>query len=289
MNQLFDGLGQLQQQRGTPDEQTPARNRQLWKNTVRMVGAMRGLYVVRLSAPEVIRLMSDRTPDEDPLKRALNNLNDLCGSENIDMRGSAVTELVALHKKGGALHCQLFLAWKFEKIRGSWLPKLVAGATGCKFVESTHLSTTGTNLRGPGRMSVGAHFGNHYLIDCLCSIQKGAGSLLVLHALEFARRKPELRGVIAFSLARNGTARPASERLFQGLGFRGLEGGDISSQRSSKVYVEQPNGRETTIHGIWVKRGFQNLETLGQECLAICTRSGLTEQTEDRLIWRCPA
>ena len=51
--------------------------KQLLKNTINMMSAVTGIFVIRLSMTEISRLLSDKTDDADPLKVALQNLDSI--------------------------------------------------------------------------------------------------------------------------------------------------------------------------------------------------------------------
>ena len=59
------------------EEQTTTRKKQLLKNTINMMSAVTGIFVIRLSMTEISRLLSDKTDDADPLKVALQNLDSI--------------------------------------------------------------------------------------------------------------------------------------------------------------------------------------------------------------------
>ena len=57
-----------------------------------------------------------------------------------------------------------------------------------------------------------------------------------------------------------------------------------------KKLIPRANYR-VQMYGTWYKLDLRNLTLAGidERAVAVCTRTGLTAQTQDRLIWRCPA
>ena len=260
--------------------QTQNRRLQLLKNTVRMMAAMSGLYVIRLSAPEVIRILGVGTNDADPLKQALTKLDSIfsqCQRSGIDMKTS-VNELVKIHETDKTTHCTVFLAWR---ILANKSPELVGAATCSKFIDSQHISTQPNNL-GANYDALSKFFNTYFYIDTLCSKQKPAGKLLVLHALEFALRK-KLKGLIAFSFAGEQNRNATSENMFKSLKFKMYSGEEIEKSGNNILLVDG-----LTLYGKWVVKKVDDFSGLNDQIMSICTRSGLTERTKDNLIWRCP-
>ena len=97
--------------------QLEPRKRQLIKNTIQMVAAMTGVYVTRLNVAEIIRIQSDRTHNNDPMKIALDELPTIfkaCYNKGIDIAAS-VKGLIEMYKADKKVNAVVFLAWKITK------------------------------------------------------------------------------------------------------------------------------------------------------------------------------
>ena len=154
------------------------------------------------------------------------------------------------------------------------------------------------------------YFGKDYFyIDSLCSKSPGAGKILTLHAFEFAFRKKQ-KGIIAFSFTLEENKTPASLNMFLKLKFEKVfENGPQSlftkptdSNTAARVEShddddddddgEDDDGGEDGVvldetYGYWVVAE-DKLGGLNFKMLDLCTRNGLTGNTKNNLIWRCP-
>ena len=92
MPSIFDNIDDFEDGRPDFDDQDPKRQKQLIKNTIQMMTATTGIYVMRLSAAEVKRIRHEKTDRNDPLKLALTNLDEIfknCKAKTVDVDTAA--------------------------------------------------------------------------------------------------------------------------------------------------------------------------------------------------------
>lgn len=255
------------------------RQKQLIKNTIQLMTAATGVFVVRLSAPDIKRLQSDAHDPNDPLKALLqeNNLNrtfKTCKDADIDI-ASSLKAIVEMHDADKSASSFVFIAFGVDPSRRP----VVKGIMTCsRFVASDNFSTTKADVDSSNYTTLDPYFGKNLLIDTLCSLEKGVGRVLILHAYDVAHRKG-FDGVIALSYSNkpiSDSNKPASESTFLSLGFTRL----IANAKFASEYVD--------MFGHWFHKPTHSAEGLNQMLLALCTRSGLTGKAAESLIWRCP-
>ena len=144
-----------------------------------------------------------------------------------------------------------------------------------EFVPHSDFSTSQDAMSGSNYETLQPLFGNHLLIDTLCSKKKGCGRILTLHCYEWAMRR-NYAGLIALSYSKRkltNSVRPASEKMFRDLGFEAITEADF----------------QTAMYGIWFKkRTYDSTEGLNSMILSLCTRAGLSKKSAQSLVWRCP-
>ena len=114
-------------------------------------------------------------------------------------------------------------------------------------------------------------------LDVVCSKQKGVGRLLILHAYRYAIIK-KTKGLVALSFSKRaltGNHQPASYKIFQELGF--------------DTVIRNTN-YSVRMYGHWVAKSTSNIDFSGiiDSIGEICTRSGYTNATSHKKVWRCP-
>ena len=271
---VFESVDTFESNRPGFDDQDPSRQKQLIRNTIKMMTSTTGVFVLRLSVAELRRLKSDKTDASDPLKQAITTLDDIfkdCKHQLVDT-SSSLNAIVDAHDRDKQSNGAVFLAWDMEPRAN---PQLIGIAVCTKFIPHADFSTEADAMGADDYSKLEPYFGNHLLIDTLCSKKKGVGRILILHVYEYAHRK-NYRGVVALSYSRrklSPSVRPASERSFRDLAFQ-----PIVNEASF----------EAAMYGVWFKKSTFSEEGLNSMILSLCTRQGLTRNAVDKLIWRCP-
>ena len=257
------------------------RQKQLIKNTIQLMTAATGVFVVRLSASDIKRIRSVAHDENDPLKMLLDkkNLNrtfQKCKNAHIDI-ASSIEAIVEMHDTDSTSASSfVFLAYGVDpKTR---VPVVKGIMTCSRFVSSDMFTTSEADIEPSNYTTLGPYFGKNLLIDTVCSLEKGVGRVLILHAYDVAHRKG-FDGVIALSYSNkpiSDSNRPASESTFLSLGFTRL----IDNAKFASNYDD--------MFGHWFHKPTHSAEGLNQMLLALCTRSGLKGKAAESLIWRCP-
>lgn len=279
------------------NQQTQTRQKQILKNTVIMMSATTGIYVIRLSMSEVNRIRSDKTDKNDPLQVALKEVAleekegelDKIFKKCVEKLGSgalssSLESMIDLDKEDKSSHSCIFLAFNVTPKNDNFAPELVGFASCSKFRETEKFSTMKNQFKKSNDGS--SDFDklknymqdesdkNYYYIDVLCSKRKGAGRMLILHAYEFAHRR-KFDGLIALSFSNDKTAKPISKKTFENLEF--------------EVLIEEANYKQPNFHGVWFTKKTYDIKGTNKMLMALCTRTGLTKKDPQSLIWRCPA
>ena len=266
------------------DDQLPTKKKALLKNAINLLTASTGVFIVRLTASEVLRLQSDSTDDNDPLKVALFDVNETfasCVDQSIDIR-SSIYSMLQEHQHNTKINGCVLLAWRLMRCNRAGridmraIPELVGIAVCSDFLDTDNYSTSKRKTNDYRTLST--YFKAYYYIDTLCSKSFYVGRILTLHAYDIAHRKGK-RGIVALSyMSRERHDRreqPLSKPMFEELGFT--------------AFIPKANFK-CHDYGTWFVKdaydmtGLHNVSTL----MGLCTRTGLTRTTEDKLIGRCP-
>ena len=173
----------------------------------------------------------------------------------------------------------LFLAWQPRVRRdasgrgvGADAPALCGALTSSTFRRSRYLSTE--DVRGVPELERMLDDRSRWLyVDVVVSTKSGAGRALVLHACKAAVSK-KMDGVVAlaFNACDDPNAEPASERMFESLGFEVLRRGYDDG----------------TLKGTWLRLPADRI-VLDHVAALPCLRTGRTARTADQVMPRCPA
>lgn len=267
------------------DGQSLTRKKTLLKNAIHLLAASTGVFIIRIAASDVIRLRSESTDDDDPLKIALLNANEIfskCVDQDIDIQSSIDAMLEEYNKNKKTNGCVL-LAWRLTKCNtGSETrivmlrtPEVVGIAVCSDFLDTDNFSTSKTKTNDYRTLS--AYFNAYYYMDTLCSKSFYVGRILTLHAYEFAHRRDK-KGLVTLSYMtegrRNRKQEPLSKKMFEELGF--------------DAFIENANFK-TRDYGTWFVKQTYDMTRLDKvsTLMGLCTRGGLTKTTEDKLIGRC--
>jgi hypothetical protein len=302
------------------DGQTHERKVQIFKSALKFQESAAGIVVQRIPGSYLRRILKplidarkqairngtnpnrvnprDLVPDtDDPLVHEIYDIDrtfSYCKGKGVDVLASAEGIAMEWEEDGAPGHGCMILAWKttFDRDRKRTNPPELVGAITLHKFKSTHNFSTEKSQVGEhdfavlsGQRHVGNNERRNYFsrntmyIDALCAKGKGGvGKLLILHAIRWALTR-KCTGLIALSYSnrkpKNASDRPESYALFTDFGF------------------ERPIPKANftvSMYGTWF---FKPLNTLGFEqvlhdAITICTRTGFTDATKDRLIWRCP-
>lgn len=293
------------------DEEEHRKKMSFFRQILRFQEAVNGVFVQRIMANDLRRLLDDPDSD-DPVAQALSQLDTIfrhCTTELGPADGGAVSssvETVVEETRDDKANGEngegcVLLVWKMEHTDGKHFaePELVGIATLFRMKATAGFSTDSGSFNSPHQYSVltpyfrgqnthtvneGRSFpdglgikGKYMYLDVVCSKQKGIGRLLILHAYRYAIMK-KTKGLLALSFSKralNAQRSPASYKIFQELGF--------------ETIIRNTNYR-TAMYGHWVAKSTHNItfkgviESLGD----VCTRSGYTSATSNKLMWRCP-
>ena len=256
-------------------------------NTIeRLASTTSGVLVVQYAYNDIKRLVDvDETSDreesvepkgDDPLGQLLvDGLTNLAftervGSYDIDVEPlSSVGALFQSSAEARALKPKLIVGFDMRNNA-----RLVAVCTVCSWTRDPSLSTerfTTSTLESNGLPRFNA---NWLLVDCVCSLQPGAGTLILLHAYLTAMRA-RMRGVVAVCVT--------------------TQGRDVFVKQGYQSYAYREGGVPRTL--VWIGAGDLRAEAVsahlrvggGRNTLEqLCFRMGLTPRTSDRLQSRCP-
>lgn len=272
---MFRNIQSFLENRPSYEDQAQKRQRQLLKNTIQMMTALSGTFVVRLGIADVTRILSDSTDNNDPLKKALTNMNATFNHEDfedIDIDNS-IEKLGELSKES-KINAAVFLAFKMEPKKD---PSLVGVATAANFISTYDFTTLPKHMIRNDYTTLTPYFNEYYYIDVLCSKAKGTGKILVANVYEYACRK-NMKGLIALSYASKKGTQPQSASTFRSLKFDTvIESAQFNPKTTQKM------------HGIWFAKEKLDFKGFNETLMALCTRTGLTPKTEPHLMWRCPA
>ena len=278
----------------------------LFRQALRMHESLNGVFVQRIMANDVKRLLTNPS-DDDPVADALANLDTLfshCTNELGPPGGGAVTSSVesivaeAAADKALGINGEgcILLAWKLSRVPQQ--TELVGIATLHRMKSTDSFSTLPSSFRSAAHyQTLVPYFQGHnaqtvndglvfpaglgikakYMyLDVLCSKQRGIGRLLALHAYRYALLK-KTKGLVALSFSKRpltGGRQPASYKLFQDLGF--------------STIVRNTNYDVAGMYGHWVAKSAHAITFAGllDQVARICSREGYTDP--DTRVWRCP-
>ena len=301
------------------ESQTKERQTQIFKNALKFQESAAGVVIQRIPGSYLYRILKpliqarehamvvgedpnridplSHCPDtDDHLVNTIYNMDHIfahCKTKNVDMLASAEAVAMEWKEDGAPGHACLMLAWKTTfntDTRRFNEADLVGAMTLHKFKVSDNFSTDRSSLGDRdyqilhGHAASGSNETRNYFqrntmyIDGLCAKGKGGvGKLLVLHAIRWAVMR-KCTGIIALSYSRrqlgNGK-HPESYPIFQSLGF--------------EKTIPTANFR-VQIYGTWFFQSLTSINFAGiiEDAVSICTRTGFTDKTSDKLIWRCP-
>lgn len=258
------------------EDQTYRRKLQIFRNAMRFQEIASGVFVQRIPARYLGRLLSGE--DDDPVVKTLQRLDDIfaqCKAKKVDMASSVeaiLDEYDTDRKCGGAV----LLAWSMRFDAAQQVmqtPELVGLATVSSFRFSSNFTTDEQSLSPPDAQRL-RPYRNWMYIDALCSLRPGVGRLLVLHAYHYAiaQKRP---GLIALAFSARERDVPESHRIFSKLGFEAI--------------IPRANF-QVRLYGTWFAKPTSEIGLAGmaEGAVRVCTRTGFTEKTADTLIWRCP-
>ena len=255
--------------------QDPKKKFSIYRQALKAYEASLGVWIQRVPSAYLVRLMKSDADASDPVVRALRELDThfpYCSQQDVEMTG-CVESIILEHaedSKGGG--CVL-IAWAQDH---PGAPKPVGLVTLHDFIRSDNFKTTDTYFGTNDSATLTPYFGSRWVyIDCMCSTRRGVGRLLLASSIKYAISRKKM-GVIALAYATRANQTPQSAAAFDKCNFEKL--------------IPRANYR-VQMYGTWYKLDLRNLTLAGidERAVAVCTRTGLTAQTQDRLIWRCPA
>ena len=213
-----------------------------------------------------------------------------CFHKGVDIFDSAQAVAEEYKKHGAQGSGCLLIAWKtsFDDTTKRIRAPTIVGAMCChRFVATSNFSTDRASLAASdwallhGERSHGSIERRNYFhrntmyIDTVCSKSGGVGKLLVLHAMRWALMR-KCTGLIALSYTPRSNGVPESKKIFESLQFEKI--------------IPKANFAIDHMHGTWfyIHLNSPTFEGILKESFDVCTRRGFTENTKDRLVWRCP-
>lgn len=260
------------------DDQEYRKKKTLFRQSLRFQETASNVFVQKVPVRYLKRLYNDEEHADDPVVQALRNLDESfagCKRKAVDM-ASSVEAIVSEHVESGSKGFAL-LAWqlKFDAAqRAIGPPSLVGLTTLSSFASTPNFSTDTESLSAGDLTTLRPYMSDRWLyIDALCSTTSGVGRLLVMHAYNLALQQKQ-DGVIALSFSRRSNAVPESKRIFDTLQFETL--------------IPRANFR-VQLYGSWVLKRCSAVDLAGisDASFQVCTRTGFTSRTSDRLMWRC--
>ena len=254
------------------DQDDVKRKQSIFRQSLRAYESSLGVWVQKVASSYLVRLMVTKDM-RDPLYVAIRDLNRNfpgCLEKDVDM-GGCVESLILEHaddKKGDG--CAL-IAWA-QDYPGA--PRAVGILTLHNFIPSENFKTTNDYIGDRDYAILSPYFGRRYVyIDCMCSTRKGVGRLLLNSALKYAISKKKT-GVIALAFKQQAKGTPESAAAFEACKFTRLI---PSSNYKVRMY------------GTWYVKNVADisLDGIDERAVRVCTRTGFTPKTENKLIWRC--
>ena len=253
------------------DTQTREKKKTLFRQALRIYEASLGVWVQRIPASQLVRLLTGNDAN-DPVVRALADLDRTfgdCKTKDVDMGGCLESLLLEYreNRRGDGMVC---VAWAQDYPAA---PTIVGMMTLHNFVASENFHTTSRQIGARDYDVLSPMFGSTYLyVDCLCSIRRGVGRLLLHHAMRYAIQRKT--GVVALAFSARANTRPESAAAFEACGYEAI--------------IPRANYR-VRMYGTWFRKRVSDLSLDGIDTHAVnvCTRTGYTDRTRDTLMWRC--
>ena len=186
---------------------------------------------MRLNAQDIVRIKDNKN---DSLYQTFDNIDTIfkkqkvnnkiigCVDSNFELK-SSIEYMLKAYKRNRESNGCVFLAWNV--VKPGHKPKLVGIAVCLTFELHQDFTTDEESLLPEDYLILKDyiptpenHYKKHYYIDTMCSLQRGVGRILVLHAYEYAQRK-NMSGIIALSWTPNADNEPQSKPTFESLGF----------------------------------------------------------------------
>ena len=230
--------------------------------------------VQTIGLPDLARHLRTTLPLHDPVWTALHKGPNPCARVGVDVL-SSIKVLAQLKQDKLISKGCVILAWSLQ---GGALRQLVGAAVVSEFIRHPDLGTKVLEERDLNW--IGDFVGKHAYIDTMCSSKPGVGKLLVRHAYLYACKHFE--GLTALAMHGKTEPRFKSKEMFEQMGFR------VHGEA-----VIKPNGTAAgSYKGAWVtlqndREGLRTVVSTGLDRSHVCLRTGLTDKTADRLLWRC--
>lgn len=195
------------------DDQTVKRKITLFRQSLRFQEIAAGVFIQRIPIQYVKRLYREDADDNDPVVRALQNLDDIFSEaiNTVDIK-SSLEAILAENTKNSCV----MLAWKMSfDAAGKKMnsPLLVGIATVSSFISTESFSTSDDDISPQDFRRLQPYFSDNWIyIDGMCSILPGVGRLLVLHAYAHAL-KTKQKGVIALAYSEKSNVVPVSKNI----------------------------------------------------------------------------
>jgi hypothetical protein len=248
----------------------------LYKQAIQFQSIASSVFVQKVPAKYLKRLL--KSEEGDPVVNALSEVDSIfheCISKDVDI-GSSLQAIVVENEESNA-HGVAFLAWHLswdQTRRQMDEPKLVGLITVSDFVPTPNYSTDRDTVSQGDYAILKPYFGGRWsYIDALCSTMSGVGRLLIMHAYLYAIQQKKT-GLIALSYSRRRNAIPESKGIFLKLNF--------------ETVIANANFK-TKMYGSWFAKKCSEIDLAGMasEAVKVCTRPGLTNKTQESLLWRC--